>query len=65
MATETPKAKPLARQVEDGLKQKEGGQFDVGAVTIQPRGNRVDIVPTVPIEPASEVEVKTDGSDLP
>lgn len=65
MAAETVKEKSIGRIVADGMKAKEGGSFEVGTVTIQPRGNRVDIVPTVPIEPASEVEVKTDGSDLP
>lgn len=65
MATDKVKVKPLGQVVEEGFKAKQRGSFEAGAVTIQQRGNRVDIVPTTPIEPAAEVEVKTDGSDLP
>lgn len=65
MASSNGKAKPAAQIVEDGFKQKEGGSFEVGAVTVQPRGNRVDIVPTQPIEPSPIVEVATDGSTHP
>jgi hypothetical protein len=65
MATETAKEKSLARIVAEGMKAKEGGSFEAGAVTIQPRGNRVDIVPTEPIEPQPMNEVATGGSDTP
>lgn len=65
MASETVKVKPLGRQVEDGFKAKDGGSFQAGAVTIQPRGNRVDIIPTEPIEPQPLNEVATDGSATP